>query len=217
MSEVTEFDFKTQAKKIIGIGKNYKLPTQERPKFNEDDHIMIFAKPSTSILYETDGPIRIPRGWGKINHEVELGLVIGKTGKHIKESEALDYVMGYFLLLDMTAAMDFSQYSMLLIKGFDTSLPLSKFIPKSKIADPDNIDLELKVNGELRHQSNTNQMIYNCSQLIAYLSKYFTLEEGDLILTGTPPGIAAVKDGDVMEAKLGSDLMNIKFNVIEEK
>ena len=116
----------------------------------------------------------------------------------------------------MTSCLTIENLSMLLNKGFDTSCPVSKFLLKSSIADADNVDLELSVNGELRQKSNTRELIANCSQIISYLSKYFTLEYGDLILTGTPSGISYVKNGDVIEAKMGNDLASLRFNVIEE-
>jgi acylpyruvate hydrolase len=211
-----EFDFKIETRKVIGIIKNFKQPNKEYAPLKEDDHLLIFGKPSTAIHCESDGAIRIPKGWPTINHEVELGVVIGKDCKHVSEQNALDYVLGYCLALDMTASLDMEKYSMFLLKGFDTSCPVSQFIQKNEIENPDDVNLELRVNGELRQKSNTSQMIVSVSRIISYLSKYFKLEYGDLILTGTPPGISTVKAGDVIEAKLGSDLMNLRFEVVDE-
>jgi 2-keto-4-pentenoate hydratase/2-oxohepta-3-ene-1,7-dioic acid hydratase in catechol pathway len=103
-------------------------------------------------------------------------------------------------------------HSAALLKGFDTSCPLSQFLPRASVPDPDNVDLELRVNGELRQTGNTRTMVANCSQIISYLSRYFTLERGDVILTGTPPGIAQVHAGDVIEARL-ADIVSVRFTV----
>ena len=102
----------------------------------------------------------------------------------------------------------------LLAKGFDTSCPISDFIPKDKISDYNNVNLQLSVNGAMKQNGNTKDMIFQIPALIAYISKYFKLEYGDLILTGTPSGVSGVKHGDVIEAKL-NDLVQIKFPVVE--
>jgi acylpyruvate hydrolase len=151
-----------------------------------------------------------------INHEVELAVVIGQGGKNIKDSEALEHILGYALGLDMTLTLDMERHSATLLKAFDTSCPLSEFIPKRLIADPDNVDLELRVNGEVRQQGNTRDMVANCSQIISYLSRFFTLERGDVILTGTPAGIGQVRAGDVIEASLGGHLASVRFQVASE-
>lgn len=145
--------------------------------------------------------------------------MIGKTGKFIKEEDAMDHVAGYVLALDMTARhiqdkLKKQGHPWLLAKGFDTSCPISEFIPKDKIKDFNNVNLQLSVNGVLKQNGNTKDMIFQIPTLISYISKYFKLEYGDLILTGTPSGVSGVKHGDVIEAKL-NDLVQIKFPVIE--
>lgn len=97
-------------------------------------------------------------------------------------------------------------------KGFDTSCPVSKFIPKSAVQDPHNLELWLKVNGEMRQKANTSQMIFKIPYLISYISQYFTLEPNDVILTGTPAGVSGVTGGDVMRGGL-ADLMEIEFSI----
>jgi acylpyruvate hydrolase len=119
-------------------------------------------------------------------------VVIGKEGKFIQESDAMDHVLGYVLALDMTSRLDMQEYSILLIKGFDTSCPIGPFISKSLINDPDNLDLKLSVNGTVRQHGNTRDLIHKIPFLISYLSQFFSLEYGDLILTGTPSGIKIV-------------------------
>lgn len=162
---------------------------------------------------------KIPAGWGELHHEVELGVVIGESGKFIKEENAMNHVAGYVLALDMTGRavqdrLKKAGHPWLLAKGFDTSCPISEFIPKSKVPDVNNLNLQLRVNGAVKQDGNTSDMIYKIPRIIAYVSQYFKLEHGDLILTGTPAGVSGVKHGDVIDANL-NDLAKIKFPVIE--
>lgn len=140
--------------------------------------------------------------------------MISKHGKFVKEDDAMDYVLGYVLALDMGRCLDMTKYPIYLIKGFDTACPISEFIPKSKVKDENNLSLRLSVNGQIRHDGNTRDLIHKIPKLISYLSNYYTLEYGDLILTGTPGGISTVKHGDLIEASM-EDLAQVKFPVIE--
>lgn len=147
-----------------------------------------------------------------------MAIVIARKGLNIKESEAMDYVGGYTIALDMTAR-DWQKEAQTkglpwcIAKGFDTSCPIGSFIPKEQIKDINRLRIWCKVNGELRQDGNTKDMIYKIPFLVSYASTYFTLEKGDLILTGTPEGTGQVKDGDVIEAGLG-ELVEIKFDVV---
>ena len=160
---------------------------------------------------------QIPPGCSSLHHEVELGIVIGKTGSAIQESDAMDHIAGYILALDMTAR-DFQEEAKTkgqpwsLAKGFDTSCPVSEFIEKDKLKEPANSNLWLKVNGDMKQNGTTSDMIFNIPYLISYISRYFRLEEGDVILTGTPEGVGPVGNGDMIEAGLG-DLVTFKFKV----
>ncbi len=155
-----------------------------------------------------------------MHHEVELGLVIGQSGKFIKQENAMEHISGYVLTLDMTARniqdkLKKSGHPWLLAKGFDTSCPISDFVPKSSVADVNDLSLRLTVNGQIKQTGNTRDFIFKIPYLIAYISQYFRLEAGDLILTGTPAGVSGVKHGDVIEAELGGNLARIKFPVVE--
>lgn len=161
--------------------------------------------------------LQIPSGCDEMHHEVELGVVIGKMGSNIPESKAMDHVGGYVLALDMTDRTRQAQSKAAglpwsIAKGFDTSCPVGNFIPKEKIKDPQNVDLSLKVNGDTRQSGNTGDMIFPVSFLVSYLSRHMTLEEGDLILTGTPEGVGSVQAGDTIEARLG-DLATLIMKV----
>ena len=162
--------------------------------------------------------LQLPPGCTQLHHEVELGVVIGKTGESISESNAMDHVGGYALALDMTARDIQSKakklgYPWTFAKGFDTALPISRFIPKAEIPEPHNVRLWLKVDGEMKQDGNTWDMIFKIPHLISYISQSMTLEEGDLILTGTPEGVSAVKPGQTIVCGLG-DKIEMTFPVV---
>lgn len=148
---------------------------------------------------------------------MELGIVIGKPGSQITEQDAMNHIAGYVLALDMTAR-DFQEEAKnkgqpwSIAKGFDTSCPVSGFIDKEKLSTPDNTRLWLKVNNSMKQDGNTSDMVFSIPHLISYISQYFKLEEGDLILTGTPEGVGPVNAGDVIEAGL-AELVSMKFSV----
>lgn len=129
--------------------------------------------------------------------------------------QAMNHVGGYVLALDMTAR-DFQRDASkkgqpwLLAKGFDTSCPVSDFIPKEKLPDPDNVRLWLKIDGALKQDGNTTDMIFKIPYLLSYISSFVTLEVGDLILTGTPAGVSAITAGQQITAGL-DDLVQISF------
>lgn len=161
---------------------------------------------------------QVPPGCKKLHHEVELGVVIGKTATSVAESNAMDHVGGYALALDMTArdiqdAAKKLGWPWTFAKGFDTALPISDFIPKAEISNPDHVHLWLKVDGELRQDGNTQDFIFKIPQLISYISQSITLEEGDLILTGTPKGVSPVKPGQTIVCGL-ADKIEMTFPVI---
>lgn len=160
---------------------------------------------------------QIPPGCDQLHHEVELGVVIGKKGVSISESNAMDHVGGYALALDMTARDIQNKAKKLgwpwtLAKGFDTALPVSEFIPKVEIPDPENVHLWLKVDGELKQDGNTQDLIFKIPHLISYISQKMTLEVGDLILTGTPEGVSPVKPGQTIVCGL-ADKIEMTFPV----
>uniref|UniRef100_UPI00358E7400 oxaloacetate tautomerase FAHD1, mitochondrial n=1 Tax=Myxine glutinosa TaxID=7769 RepID=UPI00358E7400 len=169
---------------------------------------VLFLKPTSSYLREGH-PIEIPWYSHNLHHEVELGLVLGQGGRCIPTADAMDFIGGYALCLDMTArdtqdACKEKGLPWTLAKAFDGSCPIGEYIPKEKIPEPQSLCIWLKVNGVLRQDGNTSDMIFSIPSLINYISNIMTLEEGDLILTGTPAGVAAVHEGDIIEAGLGN-------------
>jgi acylpyruvate hydrolase len=208
------------SRKIVGIGKNYMSHVKEMGGDSKPSNPLIFLKPATAFVVEGN-PIKVPMGCHNLSHEVELGVIIGRKGSDISIQEAMDFVGGYTVCLDMTAR-DFQEVAKKtggpwsLAKGFDTSCPVGNFIPKEQIADAHDLRLWCKVNGQLRQDGNTNDMIFKIPELVAYVSSFFTVEPGDLILTGTPAGAGEVKAGDVIEAGIG-DLVKIKYDVVAKQ
>ena len=167
---------------------------------------MIFCKPQSSLL-EDGGTIILPDFAQECHHELELAVLIGKNGKKISAENALAHVAGYAVALDLTLRDLQTQLKEKglpwdIAKGFDTSCPLSDFVPAAQVTNPNNLGLQLKVNGEIRQLGNTAQMMRSIEQIIAEISIYFTLEPGDIILTGTPAGVAKLNSGDILEGTI---------------
>jgi len=134
------------------------------------------------------------------DHEVELALVIGKTARSVKREDALSYVAGYAIGLDMTVR---GPEDRRFRKSPDTYAVLGPWlVTADEIGDPGNLALELSVNGELRQRSNTQLLVYDVPKLIEYASAWYTLDPGDIILTGTPDGVGPVKPGDLIHASI---------------
>jgi len=207
--------FAELGRKIVCVGRNYRDHAAELGNAVPETPLL-FLKPASSYILEgTD--IRIPKGCKSLHHEIELGVVIGQRGTNISEASAMNHVAGYILALDMTARdlQTIAKKQGLpwdMAKGFDTSCPVSTFIPKSSVPDPHAIELWCKVNGNLKQSGNTKDMIFSIPHLVSYISDYFTLEPYDVILTGTPAGVGPVGFGDKIEGGL-SNLVNINFKV----
>lgn len=193
-----------QGKKIVAIGRNYSEHIKELNNARTKEPFF-FLKPTTSYL-PTGGKVEIPRGV-VAHHEVELGLVIGKGGRDISQDTAESHIAGYALAVDMTARnmQDEVKKKGLpwsAVKGFDTFTPIGSFIPKSSVSDAHDLMLSLKINGAIKQNGTTGDMIFRIPRLIEHISSIMTLEEGDLILTGTPSGVGPVNPGDSVECTL---------------
>jgi 2-keto-4-pentenoate hydratase/2-oxohepta-3-ene-1,7-dioic acid hydratase in catechol pathway len=193
--------------KIICLARTYKEHAREMNTIVTEDPLL-FLKPASSVIFNHQ-TIIIPHMSKCLHHEVELGIIIGKNGKHIHKEKALQHVLGYLVALDITArdiqsVAKKNGWPWAIAKGFDTFTPISDVVLKQKVSDPQNLDLELKINGAIKQRENTNQMIYSMERIISFISEIMTLERGDLILTGTPGGVGEIKEGDVLEARLGS-------------
>ncbi|MCD6582543.1 MAG: fumarylacetoacetate hydrolase family protein [Desulfuromusa sp.] len=191
--------------KIICLGRNYLDHIRELDN-KVPDRAVIFCKPASSLL-EDGGIIEIPDYSNDCHHELELALLVGKTGKHIQKKTALSYLAGYGVALDLTLRdiqneLKNKGLPWEIAKGFDTSCPLSDFIPAEEIDRPNNLQLTLKVNGEIRQQGNTAQMMRSIEEIITEISSFYTLEIGDIILTGTPAGVSRIETGDRLEGTI---------------
>ncbi|SDZ85048.1 5-carboxymethyl-2-hydroxymuconate isomerase [Desulfuromusa kysingii] len=191
--------------KIVCLGQNYLDHIRELGS-KMPDRAVIFCKPPCSLLAD-GGKIEIPTYSNECHHELELALLIGKQGKNIQEEDSLSHVIGYGIALDLTLRDIQSEQKKKglpweIAKGFDTSCPISAFTPTDANIDPNNLELELRVNGEVRQQGNTNQMMRSIEKIIAEISTVYTLEVGDIILTGTPAGVSQIVSGDKLEGKI---------------
>ncbi|MEM8598781.1 MAG: fumarylacetoacetate hydrolase family protein [Bacteroidota bacterium] len=190
--------------KVLCIGRNYAAHVREMGGSDLPEAPVVFLKPTTALV-PSGGTVVIPALSDNVHHEVEIVVVIGTGGKHIAEADALGHVAAYALGLDMTArdiqaAAKAKKAPWSVAKGFDTFAPLGPLTPASAIADPQALDLALTINGETRQAGTTAHMIFTVAQIVAYCSRVFTLEPGDLIYTGTPEGVGQVHPGDVLEA-----------------
>lgn len=192
--------------KLVCLARTYKKHAKEMnseiPKVP-----FLFFKPSSSIIFDGDSII-YPDISNCLHHEVELGVIIGKKCKNVSSNEALDYIFGYCLALDITARDIQSEakskgWPWSVAKGFDTFAPISNVVLKDNVQNPNDLDLLLKVNGKIKQNSNTKNMIFSVEEIIEFISKVMTLEHGDLIMTGTPEGVGEIKLGDNLEASLG--------------
>jgi len=191
--------------KILCIGRNYAEHIKELG--NEiPDAPVIFMKPASSVI-DDGGTVEIPAYSRDCHHEAELALLIGKAGKNIPAEQALEFLAGFGAALDMTLRDVQSEQKKKglpweIAKGFDTACPLSAFVSASQVVEPQNLAIRLTVNGELRQNGCTEMMIYPIPALISYMSGIFTLEPGDIILTGTPAGVGPVRDGDDLRVEI---------------
>lgn len=191
--------------KLLCIGRNYAEHVREMGDVADlPEEPVVFLKPATALI-PNGGAVVIPPQSSDVHHEVEIVAVIGLGGKNIPESEALDHVAAYALGLDMTARdlqnkAKENRAAWSVAKGFDTFAPLGPLVAADEVPDPQALDLQLTVNGEVRQQGSTRDMIFPFAFVISYLSHIFTLEPGDLIYTGTPEGVGPVRPGDVLEA-----------------
>jgi 2-keto-4-pentenoate hydratase/2-oxohepta-3-ene-1,7-dioic acid hydratase in catechol pathway len=185
--------------KIIGVGRNYAAHAAE---MGNDLPVapLLFLKPNTSVI-GPDDPIVLPAWTEEVEHEAELAVVIGKVTKNVTAERALDHVFGYTVANDVTARdAQRAEPQWTRAKGFDTSCPLGPWIvPGLDVSD---LAVRARVNGRLRQDGRTSQLIFDVAYLISYISEVFTLLPGDVILTGTPAGVGPIVDRDIVEVEV---------------
>lgn len=203
----------TNPSKVVAIGLNY-LDHARESGMEPPKQPIFFTKYATAIV----GPgsaVELPAKEvsDEVDYEVELAVVIGKAARHVSEDEAMEYVFGYTILNDVSARdLQFEDGQWVKGKSLDTFAPMGPWVvTKDEIPDPHNLRIVLALNGEVVQDSNTSNLIFNVPQLIAYLSRLFTLRPGDVIATGTPPGVGMARDpqrflkpGDTMVCEIQS-------------
>lgn len=208
--------------KFMCIGLNYADHAAETGA-DIPEHPILFMKANSAITGPNDDVV-MPRGSATTDWEVELGVVIGKAAKYVSEEEALDYVAGYCLCNDVSERHFQTSLTGQWTKGksCDTFGPTGPWlVTRDEVEDPQNLDMWLDVNGKRMQTGNTKTMIFTVAQVISHLSQLFTLHPGDVISTGTPPGVGMgmkpepvyLKDGDVMELSiqgLGIQRQNVR-------
>lgn len=196
--------------KVVCVGNNYADHIKEMGSQVSAEPV-VFIKPETALC-DIRQPIALPTGLGSVHHEIELAVLIGTPLKQATPDRVANAIAGYGLALDLTLRDLQSQFKAAgqpweKAKGFDGSCPMSGFIPVSEFGDAQQAQLRLLINGELRQEGNTRDMLTPILPLIAYMSRFFTLRAGDIILTGTPHGVGPLKAGDEICATLnGKDV-----------
>jgi 2-keto-4-pentenoate hydratase/2-oxohepta-3-ene-1,7-dioic acid hydratase in catechol pathway len=210
-----DFDFR----KVFCLGMNY---TDHIAEMNSEvpANPVFFLKPATAIIRDGE-TIILPAVSKEVHYEVELAVLIGKQGKRIPLHSAYDHIAGYGIGIDVTLrdiqlAGKSKGYPWTLAKGFDTSAPLSQFVPKEEIKNIYHETLSLWVNDILKQHNSPASMVFRIDEIIEYISRFFTLERGDVILTGTPKGVGRLEDGDIVKASLGK-IVSLSCNVIKEQ
>lgn len=195
--------------KIICVGRNYGAHARELgheiPK-----EPLLFLKPPSSIL-DPDGTVVLPPESTRVEHEAELALVIGQRGRRIPVDQALAHVFGYLVACDVTARdLQNKDGQWTRAKGFDTFCPLGPELTAG--IDSRELAIRLAVNGELRQNGNTRDMLFDLARIVAHISNVMTLEPGDLVLTGTPEGVGPLTPGDRVLVEI-TDLAPLRFEV----
>jgi 2-keto-4-pentenoate hydratase/2-oxohepta-3-ene-1,7-dioic acid hydratase in catechol pathway len=185
--------------KIVCVGRNYADHAKELGNEAPAEPIL-FLKPPSALLKD-GGTIVRPAISNVVHHEGELAIVIGRRAKNVKRTDWRDFVLGFTCANDVTARdLQKKDVQFTRGKGFDTFCPVGPHIEMD--LDVGNLRVQVRVNGEVRQDGNTSQMIFDCGFLVEFISSIMTLEPGDLILTGTPAGVGPLESGDTVEVEI---------------
>ncbi|WP_405846562.1 fumarylacetoacetate hydrolase family protein [Streptomyces sp. NBC_01518] len=182
--------------KIVAAPVNYR---DHQAEMSEAFHISAlgFFLKSPSSLLASGGTVRLPYSDRRFDHEAEFALIVGRRASHVTPEQALDHVFGYTALMDITMRGGEDRSTR---KSFDTFTPMGPWIvTPNELGSPDDVGLELTVNGVLRQKANTRDLIWSAARFLAYVSTVTVLEPGDVVTTGTPAGVAPIQDGDTVE------------------
>jgi 2-keto-4-pentenoate hydratase/2-oxohepta-3-ene-1,7-dioic acid hydratase in catechol pathway len=187
-----------QPTKIVCVGLNYVEHAREL-KMQLPTEPILFIKPPTAVL-APEGEIIYPQSSQQVDYEGELGVVIGKRCKNVPADEVEKYILGYTCFNDVTARdLQRKDGQWTRAKSFDTFAPVGPWIAK---IDPFRLDIQTRVNGMIKQKSNTSDMIFGVPKLVEFISGIMTLEPGDIIATGTPPGVGPLQKGDMVEVEI---------------
>lgn len=191
-----------QPSKVIALALNYAEHAAELGMQSPEEPAVFFKPPSSLVGHRA--PVLAPPGARYMHYEVELAVVIGRTCRRVPAARAYDVVRGYTIANDLTVRDYVHNFFRppVRAKGWDTFCPLGPWLVVDEIEDPHALGLRSYVNGELRQEGHTGQMVWRIPELIEFLSSFMTLEAGDVILTGTPRGISHVRPGDVMRLEV---------------
>jgi 2-keto-4-pentenoate hydratase/2-oxohepta-3-ene-1,7-dioic acid hydratase in catechol pathway len=201
--------------KVVCIGQNYQDHIAEMQSKTAPD-ALFFIKPATALCALAPN-FSIPLNRGAVHNETELAVLIAKPLKNADYAQVQDAIWGYSLALDLTLRDVQAQLKQLgrpweIAKGFDGACPVAGFVEKSQVQHPQQLEFRLTVNGQLRQDGNTANMIRGISQLISEMSQHFTLLPGDIVLTGTPAGVGPLNSGDLLQLQL-ADLFSLSTRV----
>ena len=198
-------------KNILCVGKNYDAHAKEMGVDKAPEEILVFTKPPTAIAAdEVTLPLHTDKT-SELDYEGELAIVIGKGGRDIPKGMAFDYIFGYTIANDISARdIQYRHGQFFLGKSLDGTCPLGPYlVSKDEIPDPQNLSIVTKVNDEIRQNGHTKDMIFSVADIVSIVSKYVTLEPGDVILTGTPDGVGKgmnppqyLKSGDTVKISI---------------
>ncbi|AJQ99045.1 MULTISPECIES: fumarylacetoacetate hydrolase family protein [Hafnia] len=199
--------------KVVCVGSNYGGHIKEMGGTQAAEPVL-FIKPETALC-DIRQPVAIPKDFGSVHHEIELAILIGTPLKQASEDRVARAIAGYGVALDLTlrdvqAECKKAGRPWEKAKAFDGSCPISGFIPEAEFGDPQNAELILSINGSVRQQGSTRDMITPILPLISYMSRYFTLRAGDIILTGTPQGVGPLVSGDMLTLSVNGNSLSTR-------
>jgi len=192
--------------KVVCVGRNYDDHVAEMGGTARPQAPVIFIKPNSSLAFNPKELV-LPKSRGLVHHEVELCCLVGATVKDAAPDAAKKCIAAYAVGLDLTlrdvqAEAKKAGLPWTLAKGFDGSAVIGVFVSANDIQEPGALDIALSVNGALRQQSNTRHMIFTPWEILSYVSRSMTIEEGDILMCGTPAGVGPLEDGDRIEAMI---------------
>ncbi|ABK14243.1 MAG: fumarylacetoacetate hydrolase family protein [Methanothrix sp.] len=187
--------------KVVCVGLNY-LEHARELRMDLPDEPIIFLKPPSAVVGHDD-EIILPEMSRRVDYEGELAVVISRRCRRISADEADDYILGYTCFNDVTAR-DLQQKDgqWTRSKSFDTFAPVGPWVAQMSVEDAEDLSISTRVNGETRQRSNTSDLIFGVAELVEFVSSIMTLEPGDVIATGTPPGVGRLESGDIVEVEI---------------